>query len=244
MFPFLKKSNEARLLPFVADVHSHLLPGLDDGVKSVEESMYIIGALKSLGYRKVVTTPHIMTDQYPNSEEDIVVKLAEMNRILQKDKHSIELEAAAEYFLDEHLLSSLAAGKKLLTFGPNYLLFETFMNQKPAFLEEAVFDMNSNGYLPVLAHPERYGYLHGNEKLIQQLKRMNVLFQINLGSLLGYYSSSVRRSALQMLKTGVVDFVGSDCHNALQMDELLRGVRKRNNSFLFDLSMRNAALAH
>jgi tyrosine-protein phosphatase YwqE len=242
MFRLFSKSSTSQKLPFLVDIHSHLLPGLDDGVKSMEETIYILKSLQKLGYQKVITTPHVMSDHYPNTTEDIIIKLAEVKKAVEKSGLRIQLEAAAEYYLDEQLISSLSERKKLLTFHGNYLLFETSFLNKPAFLEEAVFNMNTNGYQPVLAHPERYVYLQSNKQLLQQLKNMNVLFQVNLLSLFGYYSPDIRKSAINLIKSGFVDFIGTDCHNALQADEIVKNISKRRNSLLRSLKVKNMLL--
>jgi protein-tyrosine phosphatase len=242
MFGFFKKSTAKKQLPYLVDIHSHLLPGLDDGVKSFEESIYIIKILQSLGYKKIITTPHVMHDHYPNSSEDILVRASEVKRYLEKENIKIGFEAAAEYYLDEQLISKLSDGKQLLTFGENYLLFETSFINKPAFLEEAVFNMNTNGYQPVLAHPERYIYLQSNKKLIEQLKNMNVFFQLNILSLSGYYSPEIKKNAHTLLKLGIIDFLGSDCHSALQANEIMRLMNKKRNRQLSSLEVKNKTL--
>ena len=211
----------------MVDIHSHLLPGLDDGVKSIEEAIYSLRIMQDMGYRKAITTPHIMSDSYPNTPEAILIKLEEVKNAIAKHQLKIELEAAAEYYLDENLLNSISNSKRLLTIGNNYLLFETSFLNKPFFLEEVIFKMNANGYQPILAHPERYGYLQSNLKLVKKLKNMNLLFQLNLLSLTNYYSTEVRNFARELLKMDFIDFVGSDCHNALQANEILDKINKR-----------------
>jgi len=242
MFGLFDKSRPIPQLPFRVDLHSHLLPGLDDGVKSIEETIYIMKALRKLGYRKVITTPHVMQDHYPNTDEEIVVRASEVRKKLAQHRINMGFEAAAEYYLDEQLVEKLTRGEKLLTLSKNLLLFETSFINKPAFLEEAVFNMNTNGYQPVLAHPERYVYLQSNTKLIEKLKNMNVLFQLNLLSLFGYYSNDVKKTAQKFLKMRVIDFVGSDCHNALQVDELIKQSRSRKNRVLFTINAMNHRL--
>jgi tyrosine-protein phosphatase YwqE len=232
MFGLFKKTPKNSKLPLLVDIHSHLLPGLDDGVKSVEETIYILKTFIDLGYQKVVTTPHVMSDHYPNSRDGILTKLAEVNEQIVKLGLKIKLEAAAEYFLDETLLSQLARKEPLLSFGSKYLLFETSFLNKPVFLEEAVFNMNAQGYKPVLAHPERYAYLQGNRPLIEKLKNMNLFFQMNMLSLTGFYSPEVKKLAKEMLSAGIIDFVGSDCHNAYQADEIAgKALKKHANDF-------------
>lgn len=236
MFKLFRSKPKKKNLPFVVDIHSHLLPGIDDGVKSIEETVYILKIMQSLGYEKIITTPHVMSDYYPNSEQDIRSKLEETNELINKHQIGIELEAAAEYYLDENLMYKLSNKEQLLTFGNNYLLFETSFFNKPTFLEEAVFNMNTHGYQPILAHPERYIYLHGNHKLVEKLKNMNVLFQMNILSLTGFYSIESKKFALKLLKDKQIDFVGTDCHSALQADEIFN---QANNKYFRLLNSEN-----
>jgi len=228
MFNFLRKPKKHIELPLLVDIHSHLLPGLDDGVKSVQETIYILKILKKLGYKKIITTPHIMSDHYPNSRLDIISKLEYVKDVIKKQGIDIQLEAAAEYYLDENFISRLTHQKKFLTFGNNYLLFETSFFNKPAFLEEAVFNMNAQGYQPILAHPERYGYLQQDDKLLEKLRNMNLMFQMNMLSLTGFYSIEVKKFALKLLKANLIHFVGTDCHNALQANEILNKMNSKN----------------
>ncbi len=231
MFNFFKNKPKKRTLPLLVDIHSHLLPGLDDGVKSIDETVYILKVLQKIGYKKIITTPHVMSDHYPNTEEGIVSKLEETIDLLSEHKINIKLEAAAEYYLDENLLDKLSKKKKLLTFGKNYLLFETSFYNKPAFLEEAVFIMNTQGYQPILAHPERYSYLQSDQKLLEKLKNMNLLFQMNILSLTGFYSNEVKKFAVKLLKEKLIDFVGTDCHNVLQAKDIY----KKTNANYFNI---------
>ncbi len=242
MFDFFKSRPVVTSLPFRVDFHSHLLPGIDDGVKTIKETIYILKAFQKLGYKKIITTPHVMSDYYPNTEDGIIAKLAETKNLLKKHKINIELEAAAEYYLDENLISKLSNKKKLLTFGDNYLLFETSFYNKPTFLEEAVFSMNTNGYQPILAHPERYSYLESDQKLLDKLKNMNLLFQMNILSLTGYYSTEVKKFAKKLLKANMIDFVGTDCHNILQVDEILKQLNSKNFRSLMGRTFLNKSL--
>lgn len=230
------------MLPMQVDIHSHLLPGLDDGVKSIKETIYILKILQKLGYQKVITTPHVMSDHYPNSNNDITNRLREVNEIIDKHQINIKLEAAAEYYLDEILINSITQQEKLLTFGNNYLLFETSFFNKPAFLEEAIFNMNAQGYQPVLAHPERYGYLLNDFELLMKLKNMNLSLQMNLLSLTGFYSREVKNFAKKLLKSNLIDFVGTDCHNALQANEILNKVNRKTVKLLSSQNFLNTSL--
>ena len=242
MFNFFKKSPEIQKLPFLVDIHSHLLPGIDDGVKSFEESLHILKILEGLGYKKIITTPHVMSDYYKNTSESILTKLQETKEFLKDKKIDIKLEAAAEYYLDENFIDQLMGNEKLLTLGDNYLLFETSFLNKPAFLEDAVFNINTQGYKPVLAHPERYSYLQSDEDLISNLKNMGLYFQLNYLSLTGFYSKSIQKFAVHLLKRNLIDFIGTDCHNAYQASEIIKSLRNRNMRLLMSKNFKNSSL--
>ena len=242
MIKFFNSKPKNTTLPFLVDIHSHLLPGLDDGVKSMEETVYILKTLEKIGYKKIITTPHVMSEHYPNSDLDIMSKLEETRAYISKHHLNIQLDAAAEYYLDENLMSRLNNAENFLKFGDNYLLFETPFYNKPVFLEEFIFNANTQGYKPILAHPERYSYLHDNKKLLEKLKNMNLLFQMNILSLTGFYSVEVKRSALNLLKSNMIDFVGTDCHNTVQINEIANKINSRNFRLLSSQHILNQSL--
>jgi len=213
---FRKKKNFQGLLS-TTDIHSHLLPGIDDGVQSIEESLEIIKGFKNLGFTKLITTPHIMFDFYKNNTEIILGKLAEVKSAMVNSNIDIELQAAAEYYLDEYFIELINSEERLLTFGSNYVLFELSFMAKPLTLKEAVFSMQTKGYKPVLAHAERYLYYHDNFADLQEVYNTGVLLQLNLLSLSGYYSTQVKRMAHKLLKANMISLIGSDCHNATQL---------------------------
>jgi protein-tyrosine phosphatase len=225
VFSFLKPKpkREPVAYPLITDVHSHLLPGIDDGVKTMEESYEVISQLMELGYTRFITTPHVMIDRYPNTSEIILSKLAEVNLFLKEKNVEIELNAAAEYYLDEWLMDKVETGIPLLTFGKNYLLFETNFMVEPFALKEFIFKATSAGYKLVYAHPERYAYMTLQKAI--DLRDRGVLLQLNLASLVGYYSRPIQKMAYQLIDNGLVDFLGSDCHNA-NYAALARAARK------------------
>jgi tyrosine-protein phosphatase YwqE len=242
MFNLFKKNQKTTKVPWAVDIHSHLLPGLDDGVKSIEESVYILKIFQKLGYKKIITTPHVMSDHYPNSKIDILTKLKSVVEAIRQNDIDIKLEAAAEYYLDEAFIEKITSREELLTFGENFLLFETSFFNKPAFMEEAIFNMNAQGYQPVLAHPERYAYLLNDLSLLQKLKSMNLLLQMNMLSLSGYYSREVRQFGKKLLRSNLIDFIGSDCHNALQANEIANMLTRKNISALHSPKILNKTL--
>ena len=213
---FKKKKNFEGLLS-TTDLHSHLLPGIDDGVQSIEESLEVINGFINLGFKKLITTPHIMHDFYKNDASIILSKLAEVRKALVEASLEIEVEAAAEYYLDEYFVELVNSESKLLTFGDNYLLFELSFMSKPLTLKEAIFSLQTKGYKPVLAHVERYLYFHDSIKDLQELANNGVLLQLNLLSLSGYYSKAVKKMANKLIEQEMISFIGSDCHNAQQL---------------------------
>ena len=165
-----------------------------------------------------------------------------MKEAVRKHNINLTVEAAAEYYLDENFLATVKSGKKVLTLHDNYVLFETSFINKPAFLEEAVFILNSNGYQPVLAHPERYSYVLSNPELLKTLKNMSVFFQVNLLSFTGYYSPEVKKMAIKLMKSGMIDFVGTDCHNAMQAELIKKSLKQKSIKTLLHTKLQNTTL--
>ena len=207
----------ASLAALGADMHSHLLPGLDDGAETVAHSLDLLRELQRLGFRKLVMTPHVMGDFYKNTPEGIRAALAELRAAAaEAGLGNVALECAAEYYLDEWLGRKLADGTELLTFGgeQRYLLFETSYMNEPFNLTATIFELKAAGYTPVLAHPERYTYFYGRfEEIVKLRQEYGVLLQLNLNSLAGYYSPAARHVAEKLVDGGLVDFVGTDTHH-------------------------------
>ena len=211
--------------PFCVDIHSHLLPKIDDGVQSLKESIELIKKFKLLGYTKLITTPHVISDFYPNNREIITNKLQSVQNALKENNIEISIEAGAEYYVDMTFLE-LIEEQNLITFMNHYVLFETSYHEKPIILEHVISSLLENGYIPVLAHPERYRYLHQNIENYKHLKAQGVLFQVNAKSL--YDHSKVEyKIALKLIKLGLVDFVGSDAHRMRDLKKLESFLKSR-----------------
>ncbi|WP_400192322.1 tyrosine-protein phosphatase [Hymenobacter sp. B81] len=206
------------------DMHSHLLPGLDDGAETLEQSVELLRQMQQLGYRKLVMTPHIMGDFYRNTPEGIRGALAALRTVAADNGIELELECAAEYYLDESLTRKLEQGQELLSFGGErrYLLFETSYINEPFNLNEIVFGLKAAGYQPVLAHPERYTYLYGRFEELARIREQGVLLQLNLNSLVGYYSPSAKRVAEKLIDAGLIDLAGTDMHHLKHASALQR----------------------
>ncbi|UJP65790.1 tyrosine-protein phosphatase [Mongoliitalea daihaiensis] len=202
------------------DVHSHLIPGIDDGAKNMEDSISMIRRLHEMGLRKIITTPHVMSEFYKNTPEIIQLGLKDVKKALKKENIDIEIEAAAEYYLDEIFLDKVQKGEKLLTLANNYVLVETGFINKPQMLFEIFFAMEMQGYKPVFAHPERYQYLIQDKKFFGELLDRDVYFQLNLLSLTGFYSKPIKNFAEMLIDEKKVKFFGTDCHNHRYLDML------------------------
>jgi protein-tyrosine phosphatase len=208
----------------VIDIHSHLLPGLDDGVQSFEQAEEIILRFQKLGYKKLITTPHVMSDFFRNTSEGIRARLIELNQWLAAKNISVEVQAAAEYYLDEELQRKINANEPLLTFGNNYVLFETNFITEPLNLKEFIFLASTKGYRLVLAHPERYIYLQNDFSKAEDLLGRGLLFQLNISSISGFYSKAAQVTAQKLIDNKCIHFIGSDCHN-IQHIQLLEATR-------------------
>jgi tyrosine-protein phosphatase YwqE len=212
---FSKKQAKVETTPLTVDVHSHLLAGIDDGVQQLEDAALIINHFKQAGYTKLITTPHVMSDAYRNTTEGILAKLDELRAFLKEKQIDMQVDAAAEYYLDEHTFNMVTNSERVLTFGGDkrYLLFETNFLTEPLNLREFIFIANSKGFKPVLAHPERYLYLQNDWTKMQDIYERGVLFQLNISSITGYYSKGVQITAQKLIDHGWVQFLGSDCHH-------------------------------
>ncbi|GAB7257491.1 tyrosine-protein phosphatase [Polaribacter sp. OB-PA-B3] len=230
MFFFKKK--EIPLTEFFTnnfiDIHSHLLPGIDDGAKNIDNSIELILKMYSYGIKNFITTPHVLGDVYPNSSETIKSKLEEVRTALKnKGFKDIKINAAAEYMMDEQFVNRLKSGD-ILTLKGNYILVEMSYFNAPMNLYDVLFDIQLKGYKPVLAHPERYNFFHNDLQNYHKLKKAGCLFQLNLLSLTEQYGKNVQKISNELLKQNLYDFVGSDTHHKNHL-QLLKKIGSQKN---------------
>jgi len=236
MFSIFKKKPLAN--PLVVDIHSHLIPAIDDGSKSMDNSIELILALKELGYKKLITTPHT-SDMFPNTTEIILKGYHRLIEELNKREIDITIEVASEYYADEYFEKLLDAGD-ILSFGyKNYLLFELSYFTPPHDLEDLVYEIKRKGYTPILAHPERYLYLHDSLDRYRDIKDMGLLFQLNINSISGFYNKDIQRVAEWLISNSMVDFLGSDTHHMTHIRNLKKSFKQslykkifKNNNIL------------
>ena len=215
-----KKSD---MLQLKADMHSHILPGIDDGAPTFEHSKGMILALQQAGFAKLITTPHIHP-KYQNTEEGIRNGLKKLREELSDQGIQVHLEAAAEYFVDHQFIEKIDSNEPLLTFGDNYVLIECSFTVKPFFFESVIYKLKELGYNPVFAHPERYKFLEGDIGWLKNLKDTGVLYQVTLGSIAGYYGKTSRKLGIELINSRMVDFLASDLHRVSQMEFLEKGL--------------------
>jgi protein-tyrosine phosphatase len=202
------------------DIHSHLLPGIDDGAKDMDTSIALLLKMASYGIKNFITTPHVLGSVYPNSSEVIKQKLAAVKKELEKREiKGISIQVAAEYMLDGEF-SALLDQKDILVLKDNYILVEMSYFSAPINLYELLFKIQLKGYKPVLAHPERYNFYHTDFKSYYKLKQAGCLFQLNLLSLTDQYGKGVQKTSEKLLKENLYDFVGTDTHHQNHLELL------------------------
>ena len=223
------------------DMHSHLIPGIDDGAKTIEDSITLIKRLYDLGYRKAITTPHIMSDFYKNTPEIILGGLEKVRTAIANEGLNFQLEAAAEYYLDDGFMQKLE-NEKLLTFGNNYLLFEISYINCPDNLKEIIFQMQVHGYRPIMAHPERYPFWFNKFEEYRAFRDQGVLLQINANSLSGYYGYEAKKTAEKLIDHEQVDLIGTDMHNLTHAEALKRTTKEKSFRKLLEFNLINKHL--
>lgn len=223
------------------DMHSHLIPGIDDGAKTIEDSILLIKELQALGFRKLITTPHIMSDYYRNTPENILSGLAAVKEAIAAEGIAMELEAAAEYYIDDGFVRKLE-NEKLLTIGDNYLLFEISYINCPDNIHDIIFRMMVLGYKPIMAHPERYPFWYADFSQYQKFHDQGVLLQLNTNSLSGYYGIDAKRTAEKLIENGLVDLLGTDCHHMRHIEGLHRGLKEKSLKKLMGIELLNRSL--
>jgi len=226
---------------FAVDMHSHLIAGIDDGSRTIEESIDLIRKYHALGFRKLITTPHIMSDAYRNTPEIILGGRDKLREAVKNEGLNIELEAAAEYYFDEGF-TKFIKDKNLLTIAGKYVLFEVSYMNAPDNINKVIFDLQVAGYIPLLAHPERYPFWYQKFEEYYRLKESGVLFQLNTNSLVGYYGPEAKKIAERMVNENLVDFIGSDMHGSRHMDALQRCLGEKYLWKLAAQGVKNASL--
>ena len=207
---FKEKPTLKELIPKGSvDIHSHILPGIDDGANNLKESIKLVSEMRNIGFDKIITTPHTYEGLYNNTP----ITIKNSFKLLPKDMiKENKIEYASEYLIDSYVIESID-NKSILCLKENHVLLEMSYINKHNNLYEIIHYVLINGYIPVLAHPERYIYFHENFNEYKKLKRVGCKLQLNLLSVTGYYGKNILYISEKLLKNNLIDFVGSDIHN-------------------------------
>ena len=212
---FRKKKSSYLDFSFLGtDMHNHILPGIDDGAPDIETSLLLLTEMYALGFSKVIPTPHTYVGIYPNTRTTIADSYYRLQKALIETEGSFPIvnHYASEYMMDDHF-TSLRIQQETLSFGTDRVLVEmSFADNAPMLLEE-IFQLQLQGKVPVLAHPERYNYLYGNMGYFEQLVSMGCELQLNLLSLLDHYGKGTQKTALDLLANNWYSWAGTDIHH-------------------------------
>jgi len=245
MFRFFKKKEVKKNITLdyssiMVDMHSHVLPGIDDGAKTPEESIALIRKMMELGIKKIIATPHIMADYYKNTSESINGALTLLKAELEKEQIDIVIEAAAEHYFDESFESRVNRND-LMIMGDGYVLFEFSFISQPPNVFGVIQKIKDLGYKPILAHPERYPYMD-----LEQFKTFHdwgVAFQLNTISLTGYYGKEAKKLAENLIDMQLIDFISSDMHHLRHAEAFQDALRTPYmEKLLLDYQLKNTLL--
>ncbi|QBZ97886.1 hypothetical protein GS03_01384 [Flavobacterium sangjuense] len=241
MIHFFKKKPYLRdLIPNnYIDIHSHLLPGIDDGAVTIGDTENLIKGLQEIGFKKFITTPHVMSDVWKNTSVEINQKLSATIQELKISDANSNIKAAAEYMMDAEF-RELITKERLLTLKENYVLVEISYLSPPIQLYEILYELQTNGYQPVLAHPERYHFYHHSMNEYKKLKNVGCLFQLNMLSATGYYGEHVAKVSNSLLKEGLIDFIGSDVHHNRHLEAMHKKIVLKNHEYLTPIFQNNS----
>ena len=218
MWPFRKKQTleESGFFRGFTDWHCHILPGVDDGVQTMEEALQILAEYERLGVKEVWLTPHIMED-IPNTTQHLKERFAELQAAY---KGNVVQHLASENMLDQ-LFEERLEKNDLLPIGKNgkYLLVETSYFNPPIGLHNILLRIKSKGYFPILAHPERYLYMDENE--YKRLKTMGVKFQLNLFSIMNLYGKEIKKKTKSLKSRRMYEYIGTDLHRVKILNSML-----------------------
>lgn len=206
---------------FTTDIHSHVVPGIDDGSPSVERSVELVGRMKEWGLEKLIVTPHVTQDTFENTPEIIEEAYGNLRRGLDEAGVDVEMDHSAEYRIDEMFVEQLEAGMVRRLHG-EFLLVENSYIQEAYNLDQILFSISMKGFRPILAHPERYMYYYGNQNRYDELHGKGILFQVNLLSLAGFYGKEPKKIAEMLIDKGYVDFLGTDLHRRTHADVITK----------------------
>lgn len=222
-FFYGKEKGNTKLF-FSTDIHCHVIPGVDDGSPNVATSLELVERMRSLGLERIYASPHVVEERFENLSPELDAALGELNHALAEKAAEEEttpfiVGRSAEYRIDDFFKELLRRGE-VATLPDRHILIENSFIQEPMGMDQFVFDLRADGFKPIWAHPERYGYLYDRRARYDELHNRGLMFQLNILSLAGYYGQREKKTAEFLLEKGYVDFIGTDIHNHRHIDAL------------------------
>jgi protein-tyrosine phosphatase len=237
MLSFFTKKNKITDISWLGvDIHSHILPGIDDGSPDVETSVHFVKSLSELGFDQLIATPHIFKELYPNTQKSIATAKENLQAALNKANLSTRLSAGAEYMVDQ----DFTLDQKLCPLDQKHLLIEmSYLSESPG-ISQTIFDVEIKGFRPILAHPERYTFYFRDKSRLKRFKEKGCLLQLNLLSVVGYYGKEVKQLAELLLKEKMYDLAGTDLHHDKHLNTLTEAIRSgRLHDLIGDYGFKN-----
>ena len=198
----------------MTDIHSHILFDVDDGSSSIEESIELLKKMSEVGFNKIILTPHyIESSDYTSENEEKLQKLEELKNKIKENKLDIKIYLGNEIFINKELINYIKDNKIYPLNNSKYILVELPFHNQILNIEDIMYEIKYNGYIPIIAHPERYTYFQNDYKLVENLKSEGILFQSNYSSILGYFGKGAKKLMKKMLKDKYIDYLGTDIHH-------------------------------
>lgn len=227
MFGLFKKKHTDVKLFYHTDVHCHILPGVDHGAQTVEDSLTLLQREQNMGIKRVFFTSHVTANTFENTPETLSVAFHQLKEAVEAEGMNIDMHYSAEYRIDEYWMRQRDEGK-LVALPENHLLLENSFQQELMMLDDLMFDIQMKGFLPILAHPERYHYYGYRHDRLRTLHNAGVKFQVNLLSLAGYFGAGARTLADWIIDNDLCDFLGSDMHHTEHADVIEEYLRSKD----------------
>lgn len=197
----------------MTDIHCHLIYDVDDGSRSLQESIELLQELNKAGFNQVIITPHFISGTEYNSDNELKLsRLHEIKEELQRQNINISVYLGNEIFINKNIPKLLEQGFVASLAGTKYLLIELPFHNKILGLVDLLYELTCQGYIPIIAHPERYTYFQENYRLVDSFKEEGILFQCNYASILGYYGKESEKLVKYLFKKHYVDYLGTDLH--------------------------------
>ena len=196
----------------MVDFHTHIIPNIDDGSKSVEETFNLLKEAQEAGFDEIISTSHYMEKYYEASEEERKTWLESIQKVLGQKGIDITLHLGSEIYLSSNIIDLLRERKASTIGGTNYVLFEMPLNAKPLNLYDMIYEMQEYKLIPILAHPERYKFIKTEPELVYDLIEKGVLMQANYASILGGYGQRAQIIVRKLLECNMIHFLGTDVH--------------------------------